>query len=260
MQPTLSEIELLARQAGEILRTGFGQAHTIRHKGRIDLVTEVDGRSEEYLLGQIRARYPDHSLYAEESGQHTGASSACWYIDPLDGTTNFAHGLPIFSVSIGYAENGIVRLGVVYDPIHEEMYTAERGRGSWLNGQPLHISPTTELIDSLLVTGFPYDGWTTGRNNLDNFIRFSKLCQGVRRLGSAALDLCYVAGGRLDGYWEMYLAPYDVAAGSLVLSEAGGMVTDLQGGNAFLQPPSSILAAGPALHAQMLEVFEKKEN
>ncbi len=163
--------------------------------------------------------------------------------------------MPIFSVSIAYAEGDGVRLGVVYDPMRDECFAAERGKGAFLNGQPLRVSATASLAQALLVTGFPYDVWENPDNNLDNFARFAVRSHGVRRLGSAALDLCYVAAGRFDGYWEIRLKPWDVAAGGLIAAEAGALVTNLQGGGDYLSPPQSIVAANAALHAEMLKVL-----
>jgi myo-inositol-1(or 4)-monophosphatase len=251
-QPTLSDLTELARGAGAILRGGFGQSQTIQHKGRIDLVTEYDKRSEEYLIAELRRRFPEHTLYAEESGRSEGLAESIWYIDPLDGTTNFAHGFPVFAVSIAYAASGVLRLGVVYDPVRDEMFSAELGQGAWLNGEPLRVSEPEDLLHSLLVTGFAYDDWVIN-TNLEHFIHFSKLCQGVRRIGSAALDLCYIASGRLDGYWEISLQPWDSAAGGLIAREAGAVVTALDGDPNFLKPPYAILAAPPGLHGVMLE-------
>jgi myo-inositol-1(or 4)-monophosphatase len=254
--PTLSDLTELARGAGAILRGGFGQRQTIQHKGRIDLVTEYDKRSEEYLVTELRQRFPGHTLYAEESGKSEGRAEAIWYIDPLDGTTNFAHGYPVFAVSIAYAESGALRLGAVYDPVRDEMFTAELGKGAWLNGEPLHVSEPEDLLHSLLVTGFAYDDWVIN-TNLEHFIHFSKLCQGVRRIGSAALDLCYIASGRLDGYWEIALQPWDSAAGGLIAREAGAVVSALDGDPTFLKPPYAILAAPPVLHGVMLAELKK---
>lgn len=257
MQPTLDDLILLARQAGVILRHGFGRRHQVDSKSHaIDLVTEVDYQSETFLLGQIRQRFPGHRILAEESGLSEG-DDPLWLVDPLDGTVNYAHGVPIFSVSLAYAEGGVVRLGVVYDPMRDECFAAERGRGAWLNGQPIRVSDTRTLGESLLVTGFPYDMWSNPENNLDNFARFAVRTRGVRRLGSAALDLCYVAAGRFDGYWEIRLQPYDVAAGGLIAAEAGAVVTNLHGGEDYLSPPQSILAANPHLHPQMLAVLHE---
>lgn len=253
MQPTLSELERLAREAGAILRAGYEKEHQVNYKGVIDLVTEVDHESEAFLLGEIQRNYPDHHIFAEESGVIQGNDENVWYIDPLDGTVNYAHYIPIFCVSVAYASQGSLRLGAVYDPMRDEMYIAERGRGASLNGKPLQVSAVDELRRSLLVTGFPYDAWDTDQDNFANFVHFAKLTQGVRRLGSAALDLCYVAAGRFDGFWEMALNPWDVAAGGLIAQEAGAHVTNVDGDNDFLSPPQSVIAATPAIHALLLE-------
>lgn len=256
MQPSLDEIETLARQAGDLLRKGYGQRHQVDHKGVIDLVTEVDHQSEALINRVLQARYPNHRILAEESGASMGADCCLWYVDPLDGTVNYAHGIPIFSVSIAYQEQGQVQLGVVYDPMRDECFCAARGLGARLNGQPIRVSTTRELNHSLLVTGFPYDIRDNPANNLDNYARFALCTQGVRRLGSAALDACYVAAGRFDGYWEVRLNAWDVAAGGLIAEEAGAMVTNLDGSPDYLSTPQSILAANPPLHTQMLGVLQ----
>jgi myo-inositol-1(or 4)-monophosphatase len=254
--PTLLEIESLAREAGKILRDGYGKEHDVQFKGVIDLVTEIDHRSEKFLLGEIKRRWADSRFVAEESGE-SGHGELIWFIDPLDGTVNYAHGVPIFCVSIACAWEGQTRLGVVHDPMRDEMFTAERGCGSSLNGHPVHISHTAELQQALLVTGFPYTTWTAKINNLEYFGRFARITQGVRRLGSAALDLCYVAAGRFDGYWELELKPWDVAAGGLIAEEAGALVTNLQGEREYLLPPQSVLAASPDIHEKMLDVLKQ---
>ncbi len=241
-QPTLKEIEIIARAAGKILYDGYDKEHDVQFKGVIDLVTEIDHQSEKFLLGEIAQRWPDSGFVAEESGE-SGGGALTWYVDPLDGTVNYAHGVPIFCVSIACAWEGKTRLAVVHDPMRDEMFTAERGGGATLNGKPLHASQAAELQQSLLVTGFPYNTWTAKINNLEYFGRFARITQGVRRLGSAALDLCYVAAGRFDGYWELSLQPWDVAGGGLIAEEAGARVTDLQGGSEYLSPPQSVLAA-----------------
>jgi myo-inositol-1(or 4)-monophosphatase len=253
--PTLLELKTLAIQAGEILKEGYGQEHDIQLKGVNDLVTEMDQRAEDYLLGQIRPRYPDHSIVTEESGTINGKEKACWYIDPLDGTTNYAHHLPFFSVSLAYAEGGQIRFGVIYEPMRQECFSAERGGGAWLNGAPIHVSSSSELIKSLLVTGFPYLGKGNLEKNLEYYSRFTMLTQGVRRLGSAALDLCYLAAGRVDGYWEISLKPWDLAAGVLIAAEAGAVVTSIHGDPEVMQSPYSVLAANPDLHSLMLDIL-----
>jgi myo-inositol-1(or 4)-monophosphatase len=255
MQPTLDEVITLARNAGEILRNGFGRRHQISHKGLIDVVTEIDQQSEAYLLGEIRRRFPSHRILAEESGAWSGHDCCLWHVDPLDGTVNYAHGVPFFSISIGYQEGTRVQLGAVYDPLRDELFSAERGQGAWLNGEPIEPSLTTDLNHSLLVTGFPYDIRSNPEKNLNNYARFSMRSQGVRRLGSAALDLCYVASGRLDGYWEMSLGSWDMAAGALIAEQAGARVTKADGAPDILTPPFSILAANQNVHPLMLKIL-----
>ena len=257
MQPTLSYFEELARGAGAILREGYNKEHEVRYKGVIDLVTEVDHQSEAFLLGRVQADFPSHHIFSEESGTIAGDDEHIWYIDPLDGTVNYAHHVPIFCVSIAYAYRGRLRLGAVYDPLLDEMYLAERGKGAHLNGQALRVSSTIELKKSLLVTGFPYDTWDTKQDNFGNYARFGKLTQGVRRLGSAALDLAYVAAGRFDGFWELSLKPWDLAAGGLICEEAGARVTNSAGADDYLSAPLSILATTPGIHGLMLEELSK---
>jgi myo-inositol-1(or 4)-monophosphatase len=252
MMPNLEFMETLARGAGEILRAGFGTQHRVDHKGEIDLVTEMDHRSEAYLLKEIHRRCPGHRVVAEESGDSGGRVKEIWYVDPLDGTVNYAHGIPIYSVSLAFARAGTVTLAAVYDPMQDECFSAELGRGVWLNGEPIEVSDCRDLDRSLLVTGFPYDVRTNPENNLDNYAYFTLCTRGVRRLGSAALDLCYVATGRFDGFWEIRLSPWDVAAGALIAQEAGALVTDLVGGPDYLSAPQSIVAANPHLHPQIL--------
>jgi len=259
MMPELQDLEHLARGAGEILRASFGGRLRIDHKGVIDLVTEADHRSEAYLLGEIQQHFPGHKIVAEESGETAGADGQVWYIDPLDGTINYAHGVPIFSVSIAFAEAGRMRLGVVYDPLRDECFSAHEGQGAWLNGQRLHVSETPEMDQGLLVTGFPYDIRTNPANNLENYRRFALHSQGVRRLGSAALDLCYVAAGRFDGFWEIRLNAWDVAAGGLIAEQAGARVTNLAGETDYITPPQSVLAANPHIHPQMLRLLNSKD-
>jgi len=255
--PTLTDLERLARQAGRILSDSYGKDHQVNFKGTIDLVTEVDQASETFLIGEVTRLFPGHSFLAEESGASAGQTENLWIIDPLDGTVNYAHGVPFFCVSIAYSYRGEVKLGVVYDPVRDELFAAERGQGARLNGNPLQASSPTELIKSLLVTGFAYDIAHADQDNLDNFVKFSKLSQGVRRLGSAALDLCYVAAGRLDGYWELSIKAWDIAAGALIAEEAGATVTKANGEPAYLRPPLSVLAAGPVIHAKILEQLAK---
>ena len=258
MQPSLSYVENLARQSGAILRAGYDTEHQVGYKGVIDLVTEVDHLSEELLLGAIQRDFPGHHIFSEETGVIQGSDEHVWYIDPLDGTVNYAHHIPIFCVSIAYAFRGTLTLGAVYDPMRDEMFLAERGKGAHLNGRPLRVSSTTELQKSLLVTGFPYTAWDTPQDNFDNFVKFGKLSRGVRRLGSAAIDLCYVAAGRFDGFWEMALNPWDVAAGGLIVEEAGGHVTSVSGEADYISSPQSVLACTPGIQTRMLEELGRK--
>lgn len=259
MEPTLDLLESLARKAGDILRAGQENGFEVAYKGEIDLVTEVDRQSESFLLTEIQRLFPSHRIIAEETGEVQGDCDCAWYIDPLDGTVNYAHGVPFFAVSIAYAAGGQVQVGVVYDPMRDECYTAQRGKGAWLNGRRIKVSNQTRLDQSLLVTGFPYDIRTNPANNLDHYIRFSLCSQGVRRLGSAALDLCYVAAGRFDGFWEIRIKSYDIAAGGLIAAEAGAKVTKVDGDPDYLTPPISILAAPPAIHAQMLSQLSSEQ-
>jgi myo-inositol-1(or 4)-monophosphatase len=259
MQPTLSYLENLARQAGAILRAGYETEHQVGYKGVIDLVTEVDHQSEKFLLGEIQKDFSDHHIFSEETGVIQGNDEHVWYVDPLDGTVNYAHHIPIFCVSIGYAAHRTVQLGAVYDPMRDEMFLAERGQGASLNGRPLRVSSATELQRSLLVTGFPYNAWNTPQDNFANFVKFGKLSQGVRRLGSAAIDLCYVAAGRFDGFWEMALNPWDIAAGGLIAEEAGARVTNVTGEADYISPPQSVVASAPGIHARMLQELNGKQ-
>lgn len=259
--PQLSDLESMAREAGEILRQGFirrpgyGGEHQVDYKGEIDLVTEIDRQSERFLLGRITSQFPDHRIIAEESGAQAGDKCCQWYLDPLDGTVNFAHGIPVFTVSIAFSENGTLRLGVVYDPMQDELFSAELGAGVGLNGEPIKVAGEKDLSRALLVTGFPYDIRSNPENNLDHFKNFALRSQGLRRMGSAALDLCYVAAGRFDGYWELRLSAWDVAAGGLIAQEAGALVTAIDGASDFLKPPYSLIAANPDLHPQILKVL-----
>ena len=253
MPPELSDLKRLAREAGQMIRAVEPAGRSQHTKDTsIDIVTETDRAVEDFLLGEIRAGFPGDAIIAEESGGSPGEGNGAWYIDPIDGTTNFAHGLPLFSVSIAFAVAGVIQLGVVYNPVLDELYSAARGQGAWLNDIPKRCTQEDILERALLVTGFPYDRFSNPVNNLRQFNHFALKAQGMRRLGSAALDLCYVAAGRVDGYWEMRLAPWDLAAGWLIAEEAGAVVTRTDGVTDLLKPPHSILAANPALHAVML--------
>lgn len=245
-----------ARAAGRLLKAELRGPRRIQYKGApTNLVTEMDARAEALILESIRATFPDDAVLAEEGGARPGRSGRCWIVDPLDGTTNYAHGLPIFGVSIALEMAGRIVLGVVYDPNHDELFVAERGAGAWLGDAPLAVSTTAVLDESLLATGFPYDIRDTPNNNLAEYAAFSVRSRAVRRMGSAVLYLAYVAAGRLDGYWELTLGPWDVAAGSLLLEEAGGRITALRGGPVDLGAPS-VVASNGRIHDAMLKVLK----
>ncbi len=258
MQPQLNDLIEWAREAGALLRDRFGGDHDIRFKGSTDIVTEVDHQSEALLIERILSRFPDHTIITEESGLHNGSEDHCWYLDPVDGTINFAHGLAFFCVSIAYAEAGNLRLGVVYDPIHEEMFSAELGRGAYLNGRPIAPANAAALHECLLVSGLPHHDHSPHTDAAFACFRDLTLrSQGVRRLGSAALDLCYTACGRLDGYWELSVQHYDIAASALIAREAGCMVTKVDGDEDLLKPPVSILAGNPQVYALLRDALRR---
>ena len=254
----LAAAEALARQAGALLREGYGRAGAIEHKGSIDLVTEFDRRSEELILNELRRRFPTHGLLAEESGRAGARSEFEWLVDPLDGTTNFAHGFPAFAVSIGLTQHGQLILGVVYDPLRDELFAAETGQGARLNGRPLRVSGEGNLGQCLLATGFPYDVRTNPHNNFREFVNFHLRARAIRRAGAAALDCAWVAAGRLDGYWEFRTNPWDLGPGALIVREAGGQVTTAEGSADFLGR-DSIVASNGKIHAQMLRVLREGE-
>ncbi len=255
-KPTLKDMERLARGAGAILRDGYNKEHQVKFKRIFDPVTEIDHASEEFLLKEIHTHFPDSHILTEESGEIKGANGGTWYIDPLDGTVNYSHHIPLFCVSIAYAFDGVMIFGAVYDPMRDEMFLAERGAGATLNGKKIRASQTTELEKSLLVTGFPYDAWHTEQNNFSNFEKLGKMTQGVRRFGSAAIDAAYVGAGRFDAFWEFSLKPWDIAAGGLIAEEAGATVTALNGGADYISAPQSVLAAAPGIHRKLLEQLE----
>ena len=247
-----------ARDAGRVLAKRFGRALEITNKGELDLVTESDLASEQLIIDRIKSHYPRHAILAEESGasepvDREKESDWRWIIDPLDGTTNYAHGYPCFCVSIGLANQGRMEIGVVYDPMRDEMFTAERGRGAALNGRRIHVSATPSLAGALLCTGFPYD--VRERSQFArHFANFTMAAQGVRRDGAAALDLVYVAAGRFDGFWEEGLKPWDVAAGALIVEEAGGRVSSYAGDALNIYAPP-IVASNGLVHEEMMRVL-----
>jgi myo-inositol-1(or 4)-monophosphatase len=262
-EPTVDELlafaQETAKMAGRLLREHVPQRHHVEHKGAVDLVTEVDRLSERAIVSAIRSAYPEHLIQTEEGTSRAASGSWRWIVDPLDGTTNYVHGYPCYSVSIALEQRGQIVLGVVHDPLRDELFVARRGGGAKRNGQALSVSPTGRLTDSLLATGFPYDIRSSSDNNLDHFARFALRAQGVRRDGSAALDLCYVAAGRFDGFWEMKLAPWDVAAGALMVTEAGGRISDFAGGP-FHIDGRQVIASNGRIHDHMIEVLADKRT
>jgi myo-inositol-1(or 4)-monophosphatase len=250
MSPYREFIEATIREAGALLRERIDNRHTVRYKGEINLVTEADRLSESLIVERIRGSFPDHDILTEESPEIVNGSCFRWIVDPLDGTTNYAHGYPVFCVSIALEVEGSIDLGAVFNPMLDEMFIAEKGAGAFLNGRRLSVSRETELSRSLLATGFPYD-LREDRNNNINYVDVMILnTQAVRRAGSAALDLAYLAAGRFDGFWELKLAPWDMAAGWLLVEEAGGIVSDLQGDPFNLHSPH-ILASNGLIHADI---------
>ena len=247
-----------ARDAGSLLAERFGRALRVTNKSELDLVTDSDLASEKLIIDRIKTYHPRHAILAEESGASSPATPEAqsewrWIIDPLDGTTNYAHGYPCFCVSIGLEHNGRMEVGVIYDPMRDELFTAERGEGASLNGRRLHVSAINNLGAALLCTGFPYD--VRERSDFArHFANFIMNAQGVRRDGAAALDLAYVACGRFDGFWEEGLKPWDVAAGSLLVEEAGGRVSKYDGGPLSIYTPP-ILASNGLVHEQMMRVL-----
>jgi myo-inositol-1(or 4)-monophosphatase len=244
-----------ARAAGELLRAELAGARRIAFKGApTNLVTEMDARAEAVILERIRERFPEDAILSEEMGPASGRSGRRWIVDPLDGTTNYAHGIPIFATSIALEVAGRVQLGVIYDPNHEELFVAERDGGAFVNDRRLAVSPTPTVNASLLASGFPYNIRETDDNNLAEFSAFSLRAQGVRRMGSAVLYLAWLAAGRFDGYWELRTGPWDVAAGGLLVEEAGGRVTALDGRALDLDRPA-IVASNGRIHDELLKVL-----
>jgi len=265
--PTLTDIlgaaVTIARGAGAILREGF---ETHRDKALqfktsdIDPVTEYDVRSEQFIVGELRQRFPSHQIVGEEGGAYRTEEARApsrnylWHIDPLDGTVNFSHGFPMFCVSMGLLIDGVPSLGVVYNPATDEMFAAALGCGATRNGRPIHVSATPVLNRALVITGFSYDTHTSD-SNMKNFLGFQRTAQATRRIGSAALNLCYTAAGQLDGHWEMKVKPHDIAAGIVLVREAGGIVTDFDGGDDILST-GRIVSSNGLIHREMLDVLK----
>jgi myo-inositol-1(or 4)-monophosphatase len=264
-QATLATAEAIAREAGALLMEGFGQEKRIEHKSSaVDWVTEYDQASEALIAGRLHAAFPDHGLVGEEGANSGGAGGYRWYIDPLDGTGNYAHDFPIFCVSMGLYYGREAVLGVIYDPVLDECFTAIAGEGAYLTSprgrRRLRVTREPELIAGLLATGFPYDVHTSPDNNLNYLRAFTLSAQGIRRPGSAALDVAYVAAGRLDGYWELKVYCWDMAAAILMVQEAGGRVTFLDGRPITLEQRFDVLVSNGHLHEAMLAVAREAEN
>jgi myo-inositol-1(or 4)-monophosphatase len=262
MTEMLSTAESIAREAGAMLRDFYHRGVRTEYKGDVDLVTEADRASEALIVNRLRAAFPDHGIYGEEGTRQGLDSEFRWYVDPLDGTTNFAHGFPVFCVVLGCErrrpglppnEDGEMVAGVIYDPLRDEMFSAARGAGATLNGEPIHVSGTRSLQESLIATGFPSQKRHRSPN-VHFYQEFTLRSHGVRRAGSAAIDLAYVACGRLDGYWEFQLNPWDTSAGYLLLEEAGGRITHFDGGQ-FTLDSREILATNGLIHGEMEVLF-----
>ena len=255
MHPALNIAIKASRKAGDIINRSSERLDllTIRHKSLNDLVSEVDKAAEDAIIDILRGSFPDHAILAEESGK-SGNSEFVWIIDPLDGTTNFLHGLPIYCVSIALMQKNTLQVGVIYDPTRNDLYTASRGEGAFLNDRRIRVSKRDKLIDGLIGTGFPFKMFEHDTAYLAMLKDIMKNSAGVRRPGAAALDLASVAAGRLDGFWEIGLSPWDMAAGALLIQEAGGLVGDLLGDNGFLQS-GQILAGNPKIFAQIITII-----
>lgn len=247
------------KESGRIQKKYFEKSVSIRHKGDINLVTNVDIECQEKVISLIKRAFPYDDILSEEKKNVLSNSSRRWILDPLDGTTNYAHGYPFFCTSLALEENGELKYAAVYNPIFKELFYAKRGEGAYLNGKRIRVSNISDLKISLLSTGFPYDLTQSKRNNIDNFLKFIYRAQAIRRDGSAALNLCYVAAGRFDGFWEIKLNPWDVAAGTLIVLEAGGKVTDFSG-NPIDIYKDEILASNGLIHDEMLKVLNLEEE
>lgn len=252
----IDKIIEISKEAGGVIRDGFGKNVNIEFKtNETNLVTEIDKKSEDIIIDFIKREFPEHGILAEESGAHEEASEYLWVVDPLDGTTNFAHGLPIFSVSIGVVKNGNIVAGVIYDVMQDLVYAAEKGGGAYCNNQKIQVNKTAKLIRSLLVTGFPYDVLDNPDSTIEKFGAMLKQSRAVRRLGSAAIDLCYVAKGVFEGFWEVHLHPWDMCAGMLLVEEAGGRISNYND-----QPidiySKQLLATNGVIHDDMVNILK----
>ena len=251
----INDLMNIAKEAGELIRNGFGKNNKVEFKtNETNLVTEIDKAAEKLITDFIKKKFPSHGILAEESGEMKTGADYLWVIDPLDGTTNFAHGLPVFSVSIGLQKNNTTIAGVVYDVINRVAYSAEKGSGAFANDEKMSVSSNDILRRSVLASGFPYNVNENPDNLLEKFAEMTKLVRGMRRLGSAAMDLAYTAKGVFDGYWEMNLNPWDICAGMLLVEEAGGRVSDFQDKPIDMHA-KKILATNGQVHNKMIEVL-----
>jgi myo-inositol-1(or 4)-monophosphatase len=255
MEQDLAQIGLEAVRLGAaVLKSSFGQATSISYKGKLDLVTDVDRRAEERIVSFLQRESPHCGILAEEQAEISGQGTERWVLDPLDGTTNFAHGYPFFCVSLALERSGQTIWGAVLDPLRDELFNAQRGQGASCNNAPISVSTTSQLSQAMLCTGFPYDIHDSAVDNLDHFARLIKKARAIRRDGAAALDLCYVAMGRFDGFWEMKLKPWDMAAGNLIVTEAGGRVSDFDG-NEVRPASGAVLATNDRLHDSIVDIL-----
>ncbi len=253
--PTLSDLENLARGAGKIVLSRFQTDHQIERKLTTDIVTEADALAEGFIIGEIQKRWANHSIVAEESGESRQSSEYCWYIDPLDGTINYAHGLPVFCVSIGLTFRNKLLLGAVFSPCRNEMYSAETGKGAFLNGKRMHVTSTSELRDGVLMLEYPNMHDDLDEKTLQNYQNLRMSTRGIRQLGCAALAMCYTASGSADAYWQPEIHPWDIAAGTLLVKEAGGKVSDFSGKDIDLSGNTSIIAGNPLIYDIMMKVI-----
>ena len=252
----INDIIQISKEAGELIRNAFGKTHSVEFKtNELNLVTETDKVSEKLITDFIRKKYPSHGILAEEGSEANKSAEYLWVVDPLDGTSNFAHGLPIFAVSIGVQKNGDTIAGVVYDVMRDVIYSAERSGGSFENGRRISVNKNSNLGHSMLVTGFPYDIKENPDKASERFIAFLKQARAIRRLGSAAIDFCYVASGVFDGFWEVSLHPWDICAGKLIVEEADGIVTDFDGNEIDIYT-QRILATNRLVHQKMIDVMK----
>jgi len=258
----LTTARTIALRAGELarLRRSEGVAVAASKSSPVDIVTEVDRETEALIRGLLADERPGDGFFGEESGAERGSTGLTWIVDPIDGTVNYAHGLPQYAISVAYAQKGALKLGVISNPPMAEFFSAEAGKGAWLNGTPIRVSDTRELIDSMLITGFRHHLIDTPRSNIINFVRLSREAQVIRRLGAAALDIAYVACGRAEGFWEIALNPWDVAAGILMVREAGGVVSTLYGEGHLLRGEVDILAANQEIYPKMQAILAEERN